>query len=231
MSTPLESLHDLLMGCMPEGAKHDSANCPLCSGDHQEASDTSTREGGAVSDKTYTEDEYNSVLAKVSDLEAKVADLTAAAGASETDAKVAAATADLERQCADVQSKLDAAVLEAEAAKTSRDEMVSWFEDLCRAETEAAELAARREARVAKVAEVAAFPEDYLNANADRFAAMGEDEFEAALQDWKTIAPKRSGQIPAVTAMTAALADNRQSQDVLSEICGLRFQGVDTRTI
>lgn len=185
-----------------------------------------------MSDKTYTEDEYNALVAKVTDLEAKVSELTAATETSATDAAVAAAKVELEAQIADLQSKLDTATLEAEAAKKSHDDLVEYFEGEAAAIQAAAELEARKSERVAAVKEAASFPDEYLEANADRFAAMSDEQFEAALEDWKAIAPKGTAKddIPSTTAMTASRS-NDSTPNVLSEVMGFRFQGVDTRTV
>lgn len=189
-----------------------------------------------MSEKTYTEEQYTALLAKVSDLEAKVVDLSTAAEASQMDAKIAAARAEVETKVTDLQSQLDAAVLEAEAAKNSRDAVVQWLEGEATAAQAAAELAARMDDRIAKVKEVASFPDAYVEANAERWAGMPEELFVASLEDWKTIAPKGSEStskngIPAVTAMTAARTDTNKGTDVLTEVLDLRFHGIDARRV
>lgn len=186
-----------------------------------------------MSEKTYTEDEYNALVAKVTDLEAKVSELTAATETSATDAAIAAAKVELEAQIADLQSKLDTATLEAEAAKKSHDDLVGYLEGEAAAIQAASELDARKTERLAAVKEAASFPDEYLESNADRFAAMSDEQFAAALEDWKTIAPKSTSakdDIPSTTAM-AASRSNDSTPNVLSEVMGLRFEGVDTRTV
>jgi hypothetical protein len=234
MSTTLRSLHDWLLQAKPQGADHDPLSCPFCTSGHEGAS-VSTSDGGAVTGKTYTEEEFNAVLAKVSGLEAKVAELNTAAEASEADAKVAAATADLEVKVTDLQTQLDAVVLEAEAAKNSRQEILSWLDEQKLVAEQAAELDARKEERLAKVREVASFPDDYLEANADRFAAMSDESFAAVIEDWRTIASKgpagtKGESIPANTAMIASRSDGKQA-DLLRDVMSMRFQGVDPRRV
>lgn len=184
--------------------------------------------------KTYTEEEHKALLDTVADLTAKVAELTTASTASETDAKIAAAKAELEAQIAELQTKLDAATLEAQAAKEDRDSTVSYLESEAAAAEAAAAITARKDERIAKVKEAASFPDEYLEENADRFAAMSDEEFEKALADWAVIAPKKAGstdtKIPATTAMTAS-ATTTGTESVLSEVMDLRFKGVDVRTI
>ncbi len=182
--------------------------------------------------KTYTEDEHNVVLVQVADLTAKVAELTQATTESEIDSKIAAAKADLEAQVTDLHSQLDAAVLAAQAAKDDRDNTVSYLEGEAAAVEAAAAIAARKDERLTKVKEVASFPDEYLEANADRFAAMSDEEFEKALEDWKVIAPKKGEKkevIPSHTAMTAARSSDTSS--LMSEVMNLRFDGIDVRNV
>lgn len=234
MATTLQALHDQLLLEKPEEASHDAAYCGFCLATvtavtAENASDLTN--GGSVSEpKTYTEAEFTSAISEVADLKAQLAELTLAAGASEVDAKVAEAVAGVEATVAELQSKLDAAVLEAQAAKDELAARIAAEAEAVAAAQAAEELAARKETRLAQVKEHASFPEDYLAENADRFAAMSDDDFEAALADWKVVAAKPvSGEIPAVTAMTAARTTD--GSNPLKEVFALRSAGVDTRSI
>lgn len=186
--------------------------------------------------KTYSEEEHNALLAEVADLKTKVAALAKANEDSEVDSKIAAAAAEIESKVTDLQTQLDAKVLEAEAAKTANENFVAWLEGERTAAAEAAELASRKDARTAQVKEVASFPDEYLVANADRFAAMSDEAFEAALEDWKEIASKsakasdKGDALPSATAMTASRSTD-ENISVLHEVLGLRFQGVDVRNV
>ena len=229
MSTTLKSLHDQLLLDQPEDASHEADSCEFCIATAEIASDQNN--GGSVSDKTYTEAEFTSAISEVAGLKAQLAELTAAAEASNIDAKIAEAVAGSEAKAAELQSQLDAAVLEAEAAKAEHIALVTQIAETEAAATAAAELAARKDERLVQVKEHASFPDEYVEANADRFAAMSDEAFEAALADWKAIgvkAPIVDG-IPAVTAMTAARSTD--GSNPLAEVLGLRAQGVDTRTI
>lgn len=233
MSTTLKTLHDRLLEERPDDATHVASDCPFCVDAAEIASANLT--GGSVADtKTYTEEEHAALLAQVADLTAKIAELTTATATSQTDAAVAAAKAELEAQISDLQAKLDTAVLEAQAAKEDRDATVSYLEGEAAAVEAAAAIAARKDERMAKVKEVASFPDEYLTENADRFAAMSDEEFEKALEDWKVIAPKKAGstddKIPAKTAMTAA-STSTNTPSPLSEVMDLRFSGVDVRSV
>lgn len=114
MSTALKTIHDQLLELKPEGASHPE-DCPLRAAAAEEVESASNSHGGSVSEKTYTEAEYNALASQVADLEGKLAELAAASTASEIDAAVATVKAEIETQVADLQSQLDAAVLEAEA--------------------------------------------------------------------------------------------------------------------
>lgn len=232
MSTTLKTLHDRLLEERPDDATHVASECPFCVDAAEVASATLT--GGSVADtKTYSEEEHSALLAQVAELTAKVAELTTASTASEIDAKIATVKTELEAQVTDLQTKLDSAVLEAQAAKDDRDNTVSYLEGEAAAAEAAAAITARKDERIAKVKEVASFPDEYLDENADRFAAMSDEEFAKALEDWAVIAPKKAGskddKIPDKTAMTAARTT--AEPDVMSEIFDLRFNGVDVRSI
>lgn len=234
MSTALKAIHDELMERRPDDASHDAASCLFCSPGVDTASAPSS--GGSVSDKTYTEEEYNALSSQVATLEAKVVELADAAKESVVDAKVAEVKAELEAKVASVQSQLDTTTIECEAAKNERDAIVAYLEAEVASATEAAEREAKRDERVAAVKDAASFPDEYLEANADRFVAMSDEAFEAAIADWKAVAAKAPAKktdetIPSATAMTAARSTDSGSTSVLSEVLGLRFAGIDTRTV
>lgn len=235
MSTTLQSLHDFMLEGKPEGASHDASTCPFCvTGEVASA----TSNGGNVSDKTYTEQEINDLLAKVSGLEAKVTELTASSEATELDQRIAEAKAELETQVTDLQSKLDAAMAESGAHKKNYDELTEYLDTEVKAAAEAAALEGRKAERVEAVKEVASFSDEYLDANAERFAAMSDEAFAAAIEDWKVVAEAASAkpasekktELPAATAMTAA-RDNTTDDNPLHEVLSLRSMGVDARTV
>lgn len=235
----LKAIHDRMLAEQPEGASHDASLCPFCAPAVLEAAST-TLSGGSVSEKTYTEDEYNELASQVEALKAQVADLTATASEAEVDAKVSVATAELEQQVADLQAQLDTSVAEAATSKQQFESLVSYLEaeEVARAEAEALE--ARKSERIEAVKEAAPFSDDYISENADRWAALSDDEFAAAIEDWKTVAAKavatvtdsvdnkKDDNIPAETAMKAS-AD--QGSNPLTEIMDLRFSGQDIRNV
>lgn len=233
MTNTLKELHDEMLARKPTDASHDATRCMHCNG--ETASATASNGGTAVADaKTYTEDEHAAVLAQVEALRTQVADLTKAAGASELDAKLAEVKAENDAKVADLQASLDTAILEASTAKTELQETVAYLEAENAAKVEAEAASARKDERVSKVKEVASFPDEYLEANADRFAAMSDETFEAALADWAVVSKpgKSKDALPAATAMTASASRSNSNDDnVLTEVLGLRGAGVDVRTI
>jgi chromosome segregation ATPase len=118
MSTALKTIHDQLLELKPE-------DCPLCVAAADALESASNSHGGSVSEKTYTEAEYNALASQVADLEGKLAELAAASTASEIDAAVASAKAEIETQVADLQSQLDTAVLEAEASFAEAEQVLA----------------------------------------------------------------------------------------------------------
>lgn len=226
----LKEIHDQLLAEKPEDAQHDEATCPFCNG---EMSDAVDHQGGSEPvTKTYTEDEYDSVLAKVSALEAKLAEFEGAQQESEVEAKIAEIKAEAQALNADLQTKLDTALLEAEAAKSEKEKVLEYLTQVQADADKAAEIAARRDERIALVKEQTSFPESRIEERADAWAAMDEAAFTAALDDWKTIAPKTTnGKIPDVSTALSASRDDQASTDALREVLGLRDRGIDARAV
>lgn len=235
----LKALHDRMLAEQPEGASHDAATCGLCTPGLLETAST-TLTGGSVSEKTRTEDEYNKLVSEVEALKAQVAEYSATANEAEVDAKVSAATAELEQQVAALQAQLDTAVAEAETSKQQHEALVAFLEAEQAAQAEAAALEARKAERIEAVKEAAPFTDDYIAENADRWAGLSDDEFAAAINDWKAVAAKAAAAVtekadddkddivPAETAMKAS-AD--KGSNPLVEVMDLRFTGQDIRNI
>jgi DNA repair exonuclease SbcCD ATPase subunit len=226
----LKELHDRLLAAKPEGASHDESTCPVCTPSVTPEAAHEDQQGGSM--KTYTEDEYNSLLVQVADLESKVKELEGVRAESEVEARVAEAKAQFDSQVEDLQAQLDTAVLEAKTAQDEKANLIAYFEELKAHEERAAEIASLREQRIARVKEVASFPEDHIAARADAWAALDEEHFEALVADWAAIAKKESnGEIPVETAMVASRSDNPSKDDALRDVLRFRFQGIDTRTV
>lgn len=225
----LKALHDLLLADKPEGATHTAADCPIC------ASAPGHQEEATV--KTFNEDELRAAVdAAVAEMRSELDTLRASREASEIESRVTKAvteaTEPLTAQVTELQGKLDAAVLEAQNEKARAD----GLEAEKVAAAEAATLAARKDERLAKVKEVANFPEEYLNANAERFAAMNDEDFEARLEEYRQIATKATGTegaLPKVTALKAATEGGSpaKSTSVVREVFAMRRAGIDPRSL
>lgn len=211
MDRSLKSLHDRLLAERPDGAVHDVSVCPFCA-------------DGGTSMTTYTEDELTEATKAAVDkatapLRLQVAELEAAQQSTEVQEAVAAAKADFDTQLAQIEADkakiaadLDEAVLKCEAERQRADQLVAWLEGEATAEAERIATEARKDTRLAAVKEVACFPDEYLEANAQRFAAMTDEDFEASIESYKAITAAKGGTsaglIPAVTGLHASRDDN-----------------------
>jgi hypothetical protein len=182
MTTSLKEVHDRLLACKPEGAAHDPDSCPLCA----------MEDTGEENMTTYTEDEVQAkveeaVKASRASLDAEIADLKTKLGESEADQAVAAAVAEKDKEISELQSELDKAQVELGNVTAERDAIVAWLEKEKADQERAAEIAARKETRIEALKKVANFQADYLEKNADRFAAMSEEEFETRCAEYAAL--------------------------------------------
>ncbi len=238
MANELKILHDKLLAERPEGVTHEKDSCPLCAIDSLITEENiNSPEGGNVSEgKTYTEAELNAkVEAATSGLVAKLAELEGSQKQSEVDKALNEAKAQADAKINELQASLDAAVVEATKAKEDKAAVEQFWAEAIAEDTKNKEIASRKEERLVKIAEVASLPEKYLEDNADRFAAMSEEDFVARLEEWKVIAAKTEDIIPKKTALTAAREDGGDSSNtngsMLGEIAGMRRHLVDPRTL
>lgn len=228
----LKALHDALIAAKPAGANHDSEQCPLCAA--QSDGTGSPANGGDMS-RTFTQEELDAAVAEaVKNLQTELETFKVQASQSEVETRIAEAKAEADAQVKELQSQLDAAVLEAQKAKQDHSDLVTYLEaEKTAAETAAAQ-AARRDERLDKVKEVANFPDEYMTANAERWAAMGDEDFEAALADYKLSGTKKdegTTQIPSQTAMQAGREEASKSTSALREVFELHRLGVDPRRV
>lgn len=201
----LKQQHDELLEQVPAGAIHDVAECPLCNGS---IGDDQALERGEKS--MYSEDELKAAVdGAVAPLQERIKELLTSTEQAELETKIAEAKTPLEEQIADLQGQLDAAVLETQAAKDELTNTVSYLETAKADEEAEVEFTRVREERITQVREAASFAEDYVEANADRWAHMDAESFDAALDEWKMISTKPSAvvvdpKVPAETAMRGA---------------------------
>ncbi len=186
---------------------------------------------------TFTEEDVKALVEKAvgeatSELQTKLDEVEAAK--KELEMKDTEATiSTLNDQIKDLQAKLDTAVLETEAQKTEREELIAYLEAEKASIEREAEVARVRDERTAKVAEVAAFPEDYISANADRWANMSADDFEAAVADYALVSKKEKTEetIPEGTSLKATKESKKSNESARTAIFAMRQDGVDARHV
>lgn len=197
-----------------------------------------------MSDKTYSEVEVEALVqAKVAEatasLQAELDTIKSSEEAQAVQARIDEARAEADEKVKDLQAQLDAAEIRAQEATTAREELEAFLQSESeRVEREAA-LASLREERKTRVAEAAHMSEEYIEANADRWAGMSDEDFEAALADYKAVAEKASAStgsgsgVPAGTALHASRDDAPSGKRFAAthEVMRLRDSGVDLREI
>ena len=148
-----------------------------------------------MSDKTYTEDDLKAAVAEaLAPVQAELDQLRLKDKASETDAAIEQVKAEYTSTIEDLQRQLDEEAIKAESARNELANVVSYLEAEVNADAERAEFEARRAARIEAVNEVAEFPEDRLEASADRWAKMSDEEFASLLEDFAAAAaPSKKG--------------------------------------
>lgn len=228
LMTNKRSLHDALLRAKPEGVPHDRETCALCS-----ASSSGKPEGGPVD--TFTAEEVQAAIAEATaPLHARLAAMEAAANESELEGRIAAVAAAYDAELAEVRSQLDVAVLEAQCARGELAATIAYLETEKVAAEEAAALEARRDERLAKVREVASFPEDYITAHADRFVAMSDEDFEARIAEWAALSAKTgtpAGAPPKTTHLSVSRETASSGRNPMAELRELRMLGIDPRNL
>jgi len=223
----LKELHDQLLAEKPPGAVHEPDSCPLCA-----MNDT----GGAPV-TTYTEDELKEQVDKAVKKALKADAEAREATSADVAEAVAAVQAGYDAEIAELRSELDLKVLEVTNAQLEVAAIKAWLQSEADAAAEFQLITARKAERLAKVKEVAAFPEDYLSTNADRFAAMSDEDFQVALDGWAAISSHHSGgdTIPTQTALHAGRESTNtgSTSSATKEIFALRrdFGRVDLSTL
>jgi uncharacterized coiled-coil protein SlyX len=235
-SPELRALHDRLLEVMPDGAEHKEGDCPLCT---VTAADETHRTQGGVMPEFTQADIDAAVAAATGPLQQRLGELEAQAQQSEVGQAVAAAVADKDTQITDLQTQLDAAVAGRTAAESKLTEAEQFWTDAIAAHEEAVATAARKETRIGQAKDIGVFNDDYIVANADRFAQMSDDDFAARIEEWKLIAAaagdgaKGEGKAPAQTAMVASRTDQAGSTpgSVLGRLAELRARNANLRTV
>lgn len=197
-----QQIEEVMLGFLQKGLESSDGNSivsdqktkgDLTGHDRGLSESDSEREGDTVTETTYTEAEFQAAVADaLAPIRAELETLKASADAEAIEAKIAEIREAAEVQVAELEKKLDTAVLEAQAATEERDAVVAWLEAEAVATAEAAEIAARRDERLTQVKDVASFPAEYLEANAERWASMDTETFEALLADYAAASSAKS---------------------------------------
>jgi small-conductance mechanosensitive channel len=186
-----------------------------------------------MSSRTYTEDELKEAIAlALAPLQAELEKVQASEEAQAVAAMIAEAVSPKDAEIADLQKALDTATYRADTAEKQYDELVAFLDSERQAAEEAAELAARREARLAAVKESASFSDEYVEGAIDRWTAMADEDFNALLDDWKAVTAAKSESksedvqtLPTATAMQAS-RDETDAGSVRRELLKLTRVGV-----
>ena len=152
-------MHDWLLQRKPEGASHDPLTCVMCT-------EKASKEEKNVSDSTLTQEQHLSLL------ETAVSDAVAAAKA-EADAEILRLNEQLE---------------EASTALASANEEIATLKATIEERDEAERLEALANERVQKVAEVASFSEEQVEARRMDWAEMSEEAFGKYVEDLGAVA-------------------------------------------
>lgn len=236
-------MHDLLLSVKPDGAVHDATACDWCS--PVLATDGTERTEGGVLDVSITQEDLDkAVAAALAPLQTELdalrqfkaeAESTDAVNAARAEAQVALDAAKAAQD--ELQIKLDAAIIEATEAKTKHDEFVAWLDAEAAKVEQEQQAAAIRDERVEAVKALELFPEEYVVDNADRYARMEQDAFEALLSDWQAVKASKKDEtvVETTTTPTAFVAtrddDGKPKVSAMREVMRLRNEGVDLRKI
>lgn len=238
-------LHDRLLANQAAGVEHDAKTCALCliqGSDRSKRGPDANHGGATVTEaKAITQDDVQAAVDKAvaeatAPLQTELDAFRADAGTAEIETQLAEAKAPLETKITELQAELDAKVLEATASAAELDELKTFLDDAAATAEAAAEVASKVETRKTEVAAVASFPEEYVTANAERWAAMDDAGFATYLEDLKIVAAKSNGaRVPTGTALTAsregAGSTNGTVAAGLAAVRELRENGHDPRTL
>jgi hypothetical protein len=225
----LKAIHDHLLASMPEGAEHESTTCSLCALEVIE----DTTPGGSMPE-TFTQEEVEAAItAATAPLQQRLNELEAQVQESEVGRAVAQATEAKDAEISTLQQQIDAAEAARTAAENKLNEVEQFWVDAIAAHEATVEHAARKERRVTEAKQAGVFNDDYINENADRFAAMSDEDFGARLDEWRLIAAKTGDDTtaPARTALVASAAPSQTAASNLSVVTELRGLRVDPRTL
>lgn len=184
--------------------------------------------------ETFTQEDLDAaVAASTVPLQQRLNELEAQVQESEVGRAVAQATETKDAEISKLQQQVDAVEAARTAAEHKLVETEQFWADAIAAHEATAELAIRKDQRVAEAKQAGVFGDDYIEENAERFAAMSDEDFSARLDEWRLIAAKAVGDTPAParTALVASAAPTQTATSNLSVITELRGKRVDPRTL
>jgi hypothetical protein len=206
--------HDELLRHMPPGALHDGGTCPICVEREGASASPTTQEVAHVSDtpRTFTEKEHETLLAEVVRRE------------------VASATESQDAEVTRLQGVIDALEAEKAASDQKATDAEQALADLQAEHTRTAEVASRKDARIAAVQRISAreLPESYFtDERVMRWAEMADEAFAQLLDD--IAAPS----IAALTPEEASELDGTDGEarlDKLADLLDARREAAASKT-
>lgn len=161
----------------------------------------------------FTQDQVDAMIAQavaaaMVPLQSKITELEAAQATDEVQAAVAAATAPLVAEKEGLQTQLDAAIAAKTAAETALTDVRTYLESEATAVAEAAAIEANKTKRVEEAKAAKVLDEKYIDDNADRFAAMTDEDWTSRLDEWKLVA---KATVPPKPVVKTAFQASRQT--------------------
>lgn len=191
---------------------------------------------------TYSEEEFADALSKAvaeavapikAEADRKVVDLQSKIDAFES----AKADNEVAGQIAEIQLKLDAAELRASNAETELSNAVAYLVSVADENAAAAEFAARREEVRTAVSESTGFRPEYIEERLDAWAKLEVEEFEAVLEDYKSLSTAKAPvEVDPSAAIAGTAISNVRDEDNVSvsastAVFAARNSGIDIRKI
>lgn len=174
-------LHDFLISINPDADNHDAA-CIYCQSPGGEM-DTFSKEEVDAAIAAATAD----LRANLESVSAELASLKSAQSDADVESRIATAVAELETKVSELEAQLDAANVALTAEQAKYADLVSVLEAAEADRIAKEEAAARKEARLSLVKEMAIFSDDHIAENIERWAEMSDEAFETVVEGWKEI--------------------------------------------
>lgn len=193
-------VHDWLLEHKPEAANHDATNCSFC------VEKASTEENKVAEDKIFTQEQHEQLLAAA--VESAISEAT-----SKMDAEVL---------------RLNEKVEELEMATEGKDQTIDELKASIEERDEKARLAELAAERRELVRAKANFTDEQLDARAESWAKMEEDEFNAYLEDIEAVAKasKSDTTPPSIFESTRETASEGDELAVLKGILSGNLAGM-----